>query len=72
MTETWKSRRADEIATAYERPAVMPADPARVAGEKFESRFVEDKRRAGVSWSNIARMLGRCEADVRRDHGGRP
>lgn len=57
-------------AMAYEPPAVMPEDPAKRSGERFEARFVEEKRRAGVSWSNIARMLGRCEADVRRDHGG--
>lgn len=66
--EKGRARHAD--AAAYDPPAVMPEDPAKRAGERFEARFVEEKRRAGVSWSHIARMLGRCEADVRRDHGG--
>lgn len=67
MTRTWKTR---ETAPAYEPPAVMPADPAEVARQDHERGFVEQKRRAGISWAHIARMLGRCEADVRRDHGG--
>jgi len=54
---------------AYQRPAVMPEDPAKVAGERAERRFVEAKRKAGVSWQNIARMLGRCEARLRQRYG---
>ena len=65
--EKGRARHPDAI--AYDRPAVMPVDPAEIARACHERRFVSEKRRAGVSWANIARMLGRCEADVRRDHG---
>ena len=55
---------------AYQRPAVMPEDPANLACERAESRFVDAKRRAGVSWFNIARMTGRTVEELKRDHGG--
>lgn len=55
---------------AYQRPAVMPEDEAKLAGARAEAAFVRSKRRAGVSWFNIARMTGRTVQDLKRDHGG--
>jgi len=67
MTRQWKTQ---ETSPAYERPAVMPEDPAVVAGADYERAFVQTKRRRGVSWANIARMLGKAEGQLRRSYGG--
>tara|TARA_R110002124_G_scaffold173690_5_gene341346 strand:- start:12803 stop:13165 length:363 start_codon:yes stop_codon:yes gene_type:complete len=47
------------MADGYERPAVMPADPADVAADRFEREFVRAQRGRNVSWFNIANMTGR-------------
>lgn len=36
--------------------------------DQQEREFVFAKLRANIPWSHIARMVGRCELDVRRDH----
>lgn len=43
--------------------------PADVQAGKYERTFVREKRAAGVSWQNIARMLKKCERQLRADHG---
>ncbi len=55
---------------AFQRPALMPEDPARLAGDRAEAAFVAAKRRAGVSWFNLMRMTGRTVEDLKRVHGG--
>ena len=55
---------------SYQRPAVMPDDPAMVAGQRWEANFVLVKRKARVSWQNIARMLGRSVASLRAEYRG--
>lgn len=62
--------RRQDMAEAYERPAVMPPHPADAAAERHERDFVREKRGAGVSWQNIGRMLGRPSADLQRKWGG--
>jgi hypothetical protein len=68
-----EDRRRDDdrnwASPAYQRPAVMPEDPAKIACARAERMFVEGKRRAGVSWFNIARMTGRTVAELQRDYG---
>lgn len=58
----------------YEKPAVMPDDPAEVAGRVAERRFVMERRHRGVGWFNLANMTGRTVHDLRRDYdlGYRP
>ena len=51
-------RRAD-FEAGFERPSVMPADPALVMEHRFEREFVRAKRAAGVGWFNIANMTGK-------------
>ena len=55
------ARRADleEFGGGYERPKVMPADPAMVAEKNYEKQFVRQQRTRKVSWFNIAKMTGR-------------
>lgn len=52
----------------YDRPDVMPDDAAELAALRYETRTVREKRAQGVSWANIARMLGKAEIQLRRDH----
>lgn len=59
----------NRASSANERPAVMPADPAVTAAERFERRYVREGRARRVSWFHLAQQLGRCEADLRRLHG---
>lgn len=54
---------------AYQRPAVMPEDPAKVACDRAERQFVRAKRAAGVGWQNIALMTGRTVEGLKRDYG---
>ena len=63
--------RRQQGSDVYERPAVMPDDPATVAGERAERLFVEARRAAGVSWFNLAIMTGKTVADLKRKYGGR-
>jgi hypothetical protein len=65
-----QARHGERSSDVYERPAVMPDDPATVAGERAERAFVEAKRAAGVSWFNLAVMTGRTVADLKRKYGG--
>ncbi len=65
-----KAWRKDRSSDVYERPAVMPDDPATLAGERAERRFVEAKRDAGVSWFNLAIMTGKTGAELKRKYGG--
>lgn len=62
-------REIAEVSGGYDRPAMMPDDPADVASRRFETGFVCERRSHGVSWANIARMLGKAESDLRRDYG---
>ena len=55
---------------AYERPAVMPDDPATVAGARAARAFVEERRARGVSWFNLAAMTGKTVAELTRKYGG--
>ena len=59
-----------EDSASVQRPAVMPDDPAVVAGVRWEANFVLVKREAGVSWQNIAQMLGRNAAEVQAAYRG--
>lgn len=54
----------------FERPAVMPPDPAVAAHGQWELDFVRRKRAARVSWANIARMTGKAESALRRAYQG--
>ncbi len=47
------------LGDGYERPAVIPPDPADVAADRFEREFVRAQRGRNVSWFNIANMTGR-------------
>lgn len=49
----------------YQRPADIGEDPADLAGARHEARFVRERRARGVSWSNIARMLGVEQASLK-------
>ena len=55
--------------TGYAPPERVTEDPAEIAALRYETRFVREKRHAGVSWANVARMLGKAEIQLRRDHG---
>ncbi|ADK99403.1 hypothetical protein [Brevundimonas subvibrioides] len=55
----------------YERPEVMPPDPAVLSEERHERTFVRQQRARDVSWQNIAQQLQRCVLDVRRRHDPR-
>ena len=46
------------LGDGYERPAVIPPDPADVAPDRYERDFVRAQRARSVSWFNIARMTG--------------
>ena len=63
-------RYGDRDSDAYERPAVMPDDPATVAGERAERKFVEERRARRVSWFNLAAMTGKTVAELKRKYGG--
>lgn len=59
-------------ALAYVRPDVIPDHPADVAARRYEENFVGERRSQGVSWANISRMLGKAEADLRREYESKP
>lgn len=63
-------RELDGVSGGYDRPSVMPDHPADTAAARFEARIVREKRALGISWSNIAKQLGKPETDLRRRHGG--
>lgn len=55
------------VARMMDDPSFFPVSPRlRLVEDRFAHDFVAAKRAAGVGWSGIARMLGRCELDLRR------
>lgn len=64
------AQRAAAPERGYEPPAVIPADPAVLSEKSYERNFVRSKRALRISWQNIARMLGKCEAQLRGEYGG--
>lgn len=64
---SWRKDRSSDL---YEKPAVMPDDPATVAGERAERQFVQERRARNVSWANLAIMTGKTVADLKRRYGG--
>ena len=64
------AQRAAAPERGYEPPAVIPADPAVLSEKSYERNFVRSKRAQRISWQNIARMLGKCEAQLRGEYGG--
>lgn len=55
----WNDLRRAETARAAERAAVITPGPALLAEKHHERMFVRGKRAAGVSWFNIANMMGK-------------
>ncbi|MDP3405063.1 MAG: hypothetical protein Q8S03_10265 [Brevundimonas sp.] len=55
----------------FQRPAVMPDDPADVAAVRFEERLVKVSRSGDrkVSWANLARMTGRSAEALKAKYG---
>lgn len=56
--------------TAKARPSTLPPDPAIVSEQRHEREFVAAKRRAGVSWFNIAKMTGKTVPYLQGLYGG--
>lgn len=61
--------RRSQASEVYERPAVMPRDPALVMEERFERDFVKAQRARGVSWFNIAKMTRRTAPYLKALYG---
>ena len=70
MSVARRNRKQNGDGVVYERPAVMPEDPAVVAGARYEATFVRDGRARGVSWFHLSRQLGCTEPQLRERYRG--
>lgn len=57
--------------TAGQDFAARGPHPADASAEAALRRMVDAGRARNVSWANLAKMTGRCEADLRKLGGGR-